>query len=614
MVKIKRIYIKNFRSIVEADIDVSEFNVFVGLNDSGKSNVLKALNLFFNYKRETFNFFEDYSKLVHYTGHRAKEIIIALTLEIPKPYTDAGEIVWTKRWTNQPVPKDFLSSFSREFSSKARTAVLLDRISYEYIPAVKSKEYFKDLLAEMYETMLTVANSELREVNQLYSDKLKQLTNDLSTIIKNTLKIDSYIKMPENLAALFRDLLFETKNEEKESIDLAARGDGIQARHIPAILKFIYDKKIIEVKRKSVPCTVIWGYEEPENGIEMAACFALARELISYSNDIQMFITSHSPAFYSATTFENTKVYVTYKNSGKTNYKPSTDSSVIDEHIGLMPIIQPYITDVINKYEEKQKTIIDVKNELIDSLKQQVIEEKNLVMEGEHRLQQEKKGKIILITEGKSDINHIHTAFNSLQGLDEAILNRIEYYDFTKKETLGDQIKDVLNYLVATPIKGIVIGIFDRDKVIITCERGKNYCHQGKSVFKFNIPALSNAERKIDDKICIEHYYSNSEIKTEMESGHLYLGEDFNEFGTSLDGDWSFTGFRLNNAITKISIIDRNNTHVERKSAQGKMATKMEYSSYVMNHPDQFNFENFRKIFEVIKEIVDDCERPQNTP
>ena len=45
MLRIKQIRIKNFRSIVDLDINVDKMNIFVGLNDAGKSNILKALNL-----------------------------------------------------------------------------------------------------------------------------------------------------------------------------------------------------------------------------------------------------------------------------------------------------------------------------------------------------------------------------------------------------------------------------------------------------------------------------------------------------------------------------------------------------------------------------------------
>ena len=49
---VKSIHIKNFRSILDERIDLSDYNCFVGKNDSGKSNVLKALNLFFNGKSD----------------------------------------------------------------------------------------------------------------------------------------------------------------------------------------------------------------------------------------------------------------------------------------------------------------------------------------------------------------------------------------------------------------------------------------------------------------------------------------------------------------------------------------------------------------------------------
>ena len=47
---IKSIEITNFRSFKKATkkLKPSELNIFVGQNDQGKSNLLRALNLFFN--------------------------------------------------------------------------------------------------------------------------------------------------------------------------------------------------------------------------------------------------------------------------------------------------------------------------------------------------------------------------------------------------------------------------------------------------------------------------------------------------------------------------------------------------------------------------------------
>ena len=46
---IGKVEIQYFRSIYRVTIsDINDINIFSGKNDAGKSNVLKALNLFFN--------------------------------------------------------------------------------------------------------------------------------------------------------------------------------------------------------------------------------------------------------------------------------------------------------------------------------------------------------------------------------------------------------------------------------------------------------------------------------------------------------------------------------------------------------------------------------------
>ena len=62
-VSIRRIEITNFRSIQKIVIDSARLQVIVGNNDAGKSNILRALNLFLTHKqiREPFNFATDYN-------------------------------------------------------------------------------------------------------------------------------------------------------------------------------------------------------------------------------------------------------------------------------------------------------------------------------------------------------------------------------------------------------------------------------------------------------------------------------------------------------------------------------------------------------------------------
>ena len=46
--KIKRIKIENFRSIKQTEFTTSDFNIFVGQNNCGKTNFFEALEFFFN--------------------------------------------------------------------------------------------------------------------------------------------------------------------------------------------------------------------------------------------------------------------------------------------------------------------------------------------------------------------------------------------------------------------------------------------------------------------------------------------------------------------------------------------------------------------------------------
>ena len=116
--------------------------------------------------------------------------------------------------------------------------------------------------------MTKAANSSLKELNEKYSSQLQTLTIDLSKQIQDVLKIHSAIQMPANLNTLFRDLSFSTSDKFVKNIDLNHRGDGIKARHIPSILRYMQKNTENGRPRGSVSGSYIWGFEEPENGVE----------------------------------------------------------------------------------------------------------------------------------------------------------------------------------------------------------------------------------------------------------------------------------------------------------------------------------------------------------
>lgn len=84
------------------------------------------------------------------------------------------------------------------------------------------------------------------------------------------------------------------------------------------------------------------------------------------------------------------------------------------------------------------------------------------------------------------------------------------------------------------------------------------------------------------------------------------MAKDFNEFGVSSDGHWIFQNFEKNNSLTPISIIDSSSKHLQKHDGEAKIISKDDFADYVINHPAEFNFKNFVKIFEVISAIIDD--------
>lgn len=375
MLRIKRIKIRNFRSIVDLDIKVDKMNILVGLNDVGKSNVLKALNLFFNGETEPgvgYNFETDYSKYAPVRKKKAKEIVITITFAIPQRYSYHEDVVWTKVWREGGLHTDNSSKWN--FTPYSKVPTLFKRISYKYVPAIKSDNYFKLLLADLYMSIAKEANNELVEKSKAYSAALDGFTQSIGARVHRTVGIESNLIMPTNQVDIFKELVFQTHDNSGESIALSYRGDGIKAIHIPAILKYIAEQDNRLMSNTAVPITPIWGYEEPENGIEMRKCFDLAKELFGFSNDIQEFITTHSLAFYQLGGEKNVNVFYVYKDQKDFSSQIRENLDYVDLHdkIGLMPIIAPIVA-------EKQAEI-EAMNELLG--KSKFIDRETIFVEG----------------------------------------------------------------------------------------------------------------------------------------------------------------------------------------------------------------------------------------
>lgn len=369
MLYIKEIRIRNFRSIIKTELPLNNLSIFVGLNDVGKSNILKALNLFFNdetdYEKE-LNFSEDYCKFTPVRQKKAEEIIIEIIFHAPPNYKESKDIVWKKVWRKSGLffnDKKFIDGTS--FPIKSKLNSWLQNIRYSYVPAIRDTSYFQILLAKLHDSLAETIENELRDAGDDFIEKIKLNTGGMIKEIDKRLLINSQIKLPSNLQSLFKTLDFSTAEGDFE-ISLSNRGDGIKTRYIPVILKFISEQLNINKRRGSANVNMIWGYEEPENNLEMLVAFKLANDFMDYSKEIQILITTHSPGFYTLKE-NNTKVnlFKVVKQKDKDAEITELEScNSLDDDMGVMPLIAPYVNEKVIEIEKLQNDIIGYEEEL----------------------------------------------------------------------------------------------------------------------------------------------------------------------------------------------------------------------------------------------------------
>jgi hypothetical protein len=363
--------------------------VLVGNNDIGKSNFLKALNLFFNGETEVgvpFNFKNDFCSFAQVSKKKASQIVIELTFTPPPGFREERDVIWRKVWRREGLVEDDPRYSDRKpLESRKKIGYWLAQVNYSYVPAIKGQEYFSKLLADLHDVLAETIEEELKIASGNFINKIRDHTKRISKELFQRLGFESRLQIPTDLSVLFEVLDFETSNPNG-NISLKLRGDGIKVRHIPIILKFISEQRNFNKRKGAIKSSTIWGYEEPENNLELSRAFEHANDFIEYSSNIQILITTHSPAFYSLKNdnASNTKVFIV--KADENNPHSSTiaafddeDITTLDKEMGLLPFVTPHI-----------KSLIEEKESLLGIIK---LKEKEL----------EKHNSNVLFVEGKTD-------------------------------------------------------------------------------------------------------------------------------------------------------------------------------------------------------------------
>jgi predicted ATP-binding protein involved in virulence len=281
--------------------------------------------------------------------------------------------------------------------------------------------------------------------------------------------------------------------------------------------------------------------------------------LIEKFPKVQFVISSHSPFFLSGM-----------------NKKFGEDLLMINMPTGN------HISQV-DDFDEFDKAY-DIFEDLTNDNKKELDELKNKISQN---------NKPLIICEGKTDVLHIEKAKEKLNISDLDI----EFYK-TPEDWGDSKLKTLLENLAKIPQTKKIIGIFDRDvpKIVSDIEmEGTPIKDFGNNVFAFCLPVPDS--RKDYSNISIEFFYSDNELKTEKDGKCLYFDNELN-FDSKRKPISKIES--AEDALTK-KIWDENIGNLEwihSKAAFAKLVS--EDDKFI----EYFNFDNFKLIFNKLKEIT----------
>jgi len=216
----------------------------------------------------------------------------------------------------------------------------------------------------------------------------------------------------------------------------------------------------------------------------------------------------------------------------------------------------------------------------------------------------ENNNKPIIFTEGKTDWKHLKKALVRFQEAGKYKDLDIEFKEY-EDMNMGDAELDrmVQTYCKNEQSKKHIF-IFDRDNKTYVKKYAKDkFNNHENNVYSFCIPKINDAL----DAICIEWYYKEDDLKTtDKEGKRIFLGKEFLRNGNSLCG--KYVTEKRNTKSLDILDSDKKVYLKEDNEWSNNIAlSKNDFTNNVINDVDGFDdfyFENFKLIFDVIDGIV----------
>lgn len=364
--KIFDISIKNFRGIKSlTNLKVGDINSFVGKNDSGKSNILKALDLFFNEKFNSNDVFkgignDEKTEIIIRFETQQKINQLALDangkLQLIKTFsfTSAGKVAKEFFYVCNDINNDqfnncwgiketdinsYLTSLGVEFSRSGRGVTNLSKIELidentQDLGRVEkinvADDFIKNIqkqydFIELPEYSLFDAEQDLNIGSTTFQSQFKPiatqslqnnsvLTSQIETNIQGDLEIEFGLitelmkRNVPNLEKIKPNIVCNWGALVKFDLSLKFASDTYE---IPIANKGTGFKRLLMVAyfeylaQKTTKKYQIFGIEEPETFLHPELQNELLESIILLSENSQFFITTHSPVFAGSTRDSN---------------------------------------------------------------------------------------------------------------------------------------------------------------------------------------------------------------------------------------------------------------------------------------------------------------------
>lgn len=367
--KIKSIEIKNFRSIKDAIIEMSDFNILVGQNNCGKTNFFEAVDFFYNgvpkkndinslkFKHDTSFEIEVSIKFSDCQEGTSKMKNERNKVSILKAIGDSDEITITRSSLNLKKRTVFVNGAEVNPGTGFDTALNDFLPKFEY---VNTKQYY-DSVAKYASTtpmgiMLSGVLSEIVTSNQKYKEfqeKFNELFSDDQSEIKVEFdkvgqKVKAYLEKQfpdctkvnfEVTIPAFDDLLknFNTSVDDGVETDAEEKGDGMQRALMLAIIQAYSD---FRKENGDSGKSFLFFIDEAELHLHPSAQRKLKDVLLTLSKDNdQVFINTHSSVFIADNEPTQT-IFKVEKNEGVTRIEKTDDidkPNLIYELLGGSP-------------------------------------------------------------------------------------------------------------------------------------------------------------------------------------------------------------------------------------------------------------------------------------